>query len=291
MASQQQASSRRSVFRRFTALEALQEIFNDRDSGEEDFGGGFDSDSEEEESDNNQHHPLLSDLVADDDGDIMYEPPSDESESDGSDTEAQEPMPSTSTAPPPVARRRGRGRARGRGVTDRRTTQRRGRGTRSTRVRQDELVSDWQPAADEPPNNISFLGSAGVKCDTEGFRPVNYMELFFNEDLISHLVIQTNLYATQYIDSHPNLPQFSRVRQWVPVDAEEIKKFLGLVLLMGIVKLPSIELYWSTKVFYRVPIFGVIMNRNRFQVSCFSLPLSLTHTHTHSLIHSLFLSL
>ena len=166
MASQQQASSRRSVFRRFTALEALQEIFNDRDSGEEDFGGGFDSDLEEEESDNNQHHPLLSDLVADDDGDIMYEPPSDESESDGSDTEAQEPMPLTSTAPPPVARRRGRGRARGRGVTDRRTTQRRGRGTRSTRVHQDKLVSDWQPAADQPPNNISFLGSAGVKCDT-----------------------------------------------------------------------------------------------------------------------------
>ena len=43
--------------------------------GEEDFGWGFDSDPGEEETDYNQRHPLVPDLVADDNGDITYEPP------------------------------------------------------------------------------------------------------------------------------------------------------------------------------------------------------------------------
>ena len=44
-----------------------------------------------------------------------------------------------------------------------------------------------------------------------------------------------------------------------------MRKFLGLVLLMGLIKLPSIDLHWSKKLLYRIPVFGSVMPRNRFQ--------------------------
>ncbi|KAK7095548.1 hypothetical protein V1264_006938 [Littorina saxatilis] len=83
---------------------------------------------------------------------------------------------------------------------------------------------------------------------------------------INHLVIQTNLYADQFLEANPNLPEFSRANKWEPVDAAEMKQFLALVLLMGIVRLPAIELYWSRKVLYRIPVFSSVMTRNRFQI-------------------------
>ena len=55
----------------------------------------------------------MSDLVADNNGDITYEPPAGSENSDGSDIEGEtaEPVLLMSTAPPPFVRRRGRGQA------------------------------------------------------------------------------------------------------------------------------------------------------------------------------------
>ena len=93
------------------------------------------------------------------------------------------------------------------------------------------------------------------------------MELYFNSDLINHIVLQTNLYAQQYIDAnHENLKPHSRVRDWYETDEIEMKQFLALVFLMGLVKMPTMEHYWQKKVFYRHPLFGRVMKRNRFQL-------------------------
>ena len=51
MADKQQQSQRKSVFKRYSLLEAVAEIINDNDSGEEDFEDSTDIDSEEEETD------------------------------------------------------------------------------------------------------------------------------------------------------------------------------------------------------------------------------------------------
>ncbi|KAK7090835.1 hypothetical protein V1264_010585 [Littorina saxatilis] len=134
-------------------------------------------------------------------------------------------------------------------------------------ARQLDLINEWKVADAEPPNaDIAFTANPGIKCNVDNFGPAGYMELFLDDDLINHLVIQTNLYADQFLEANPNLPEFSRANKWEPVNAAEMKKFLALVLLMGIVRRPAIELYWSRKVLYRIPVFSSVMTRNRFQI-------------------------
>ncbi|KAL8617206.1 hypothetical protein ACOMHN_014376 [Nucella lapillus] len=60
MATRTPGGKRRSFFKRYTALEALDEVLHDNDSDDEDFLGSSEDDTDEEESDSNQHHPLLS---------------------------------------------------------------------------------------------------------------------------------------------------------------------------------------------------------------------------------------
>ena len=106
MASQQGKTNRRPVFKRYSALEVLQEVLNDRESDDEDFGGNDESDSEEEEFDANQHHSLLSEIGVDDEADSDFDPEVGQSTSSRSesDMEEDEPIPGPSTATPPALR-------------------------------------------------------------------------------------------------------------------------------------------------------------------------------------------
>ena len=120
MADQRWSSACRHVFKRYSGLELLEEVFNDPDSGDEDCGGQNDSDSDKGEMNKNQHHPLLSDVVGDDDDDTNFEPGDSETSDSQHDSDAAEvpdAIPSTSSAPTPVVRGcdRGRGRSRGSG--------------------------------------------------------------------------------------------------------------------------------------------------------------------------------
>ena len=57
-----------------------------------------------------------------------------------------------------------------------------------------------------------------------------------------------------------------RIDRWVHTNKEEIKRFFGLIIWMGLVKLPSINLYWSTDPVYYHPFPHKIMSRNRFEL-------------------------
>ena len=43
--------------------------------------------------------------------------------------------------------------------------------------------------------------------------------------------------------------------EWKPVTVIEMKKFLGLIFVTGIVRKPKLELYWSTRGIFQTPIF------------------------------------
>ncbi|XP_046329987.2 piggyBac transposable element-derived protein 3-like [Haliotis rufescens] len=87
-------------------------------------------------------------------------------------------------------------------------------------------------------------------------------------DLFDLLVRETNRYAEQYLQGRTLSPQ-SRARAWRPVDREEMRAFLGLLLAMGVVRMPTIASYWNEgdkNWLASTPSFGGIMPRNRFQV-------------------------
>ncbi len=81
-------------------------------------------------------------------------------------------------------------------------------------------------------------------------------------EILEHLVEQTNLYAKQSIENQTakgTLSPHSRSLAWKPVNIYEMKKFLGLMFLTGII-------HYSTDSMIETPIFGKVMARNRFEI-------------------------
>ena len=154
--------------------------------------------------------------------------------------------------------RRGRGRGRGG----------RGRGNVVRRTSEEEerlLEAKWR-AVDQDPQIPDFTATPGIKVqlpDEAGAG--DYMKLFFTDEFFDLLVTQTNLYASQYIRNFPNLPTHSQARAWFDTTRAEMKKFLALSLLMGIVRKPAISDYWSTSPFLKGSVFNSVMPRNRYQ--------------------------
>lgn len=114
-----------------------------------------------------------------------------------------------------------------------------------------------------PPQNIPFNDQPGIQVNSEGFEPIDYFALFFNDDFINYLVTETNTFAEQFIRDN-NLKRRSRIHEWQPTDNKEIRQFFGLTILMGIIQKPNIQMYWSNDPLYSTPVFKQVMKRDRY---------------------------
>ena len=82
-----------------------------------------------------------------------------------------------------------------------------------------------------------FLGAKGPaeNHDPESNSALDCLLLLWPESLTSHIATAANRYARQ------------RNRfNWVDVTVEEIWTFFGILVLMGIHRLPRVRNYWST---------------------------------------------
>ena len=91
----------------------------------------------------------------------------------------------------------------------------------------------------------SFTPGCNYSCDNA--TPLDFFRMLLTDDILDNIVTQTNLYAAQYISTH-NLPPRSRVHGWSrePFTREELQKFIALIIIMGLVNLPTIEDHWVT---------------------------------------------
>lgn len=96
-------------------------------------------------------------------------------------------------------------------------------------------------------------------------QPIDFFEKYLNEDVVNLMVDETNRNANDVI-SKRRLSRQSRLRNWKDTDPEEIKKFIGLLIYMGLVPLPHITDYWSKNKLYRCSVAAQVMSRNRFQL-------------------------
>ena len=93
----------------------------------------------------------------------------------------------------------------------------------------------------------------------------DFFKLYIIEEMIDHLVVQTNLYARQFLDKEKdNLKPHSRVHEWKATDRAEMLTFLAILILMGILHKPRLPMYWSTDSILVIPIFNQVMRRDRF---------------------------
>lgn len=95
--------------------------------------------------------------------------------------------------------------------------------------------------------------------------PFDTYNLFVTEEIISEIVTETNKYADQVLQN-TKITRRSRLKCWTPTNAHEIKKFLGLIIAMGLVRKPKLELYWSKKTIYDYPFICNNMSRDRFSL-------------------------
>ena len=86
--------------------------------------------------------------------------------------------------------------------------------------------------------------------------PLGLFSLFFDDSLISLIVDETNRYATQALQGTE--------KEW-STNAEEIKAYLGFMILMGVNKLPEIRDYWSTNEFLHYSPIADRITRDRFE--------------------------
>ncbi|KAK9754662.1 Transposase IS4 [Popillia japonica] len=96
--------------------------------------------------------------------------------------------------------------------------------------------------------------------------PYDFYCSLIDNKIIDNIVDQTNLYATQCLTSEADIPKISRWHKWQPTDNTDIRRFIGLIGYIGLVKMPSMENYWSSSLLYRNDVARNTMSRNRFQL-------------------------
>nr|XP_053644345.1 piggyBac transposable element-derived protein 3-like isoform X2 [Cherax quadricarinatus] len=83
--------------------------------------------------------------------------------------------------------------------------------------------------------------------------PYQYFCDFFSQDMVDNIAFQTNLYAKQ-----------KTITNNFATDSEEIMRFIGILLFMGIVQIPSLEDYWAGS--FRIPQVAEVMGSKRFRL-------------------------
>ncbi|CAF3595276.1 unnamed protein product [Rotaria sp. Silwood1] len=80
---------------------------------------------------------------------------------------------------------------------------------------------------------------------TNDIRPIYIFNKFFTQDVFDLIVKQTNIYGKQKsLEREP-------ASNWQKVDEKIIRSFLGILIIMGLHRLPRITDYWSrNKIFY-----------------------------------------
>jgi len=83
--------------------------------------------------------------------------------------------------------------------------------------------------------------------------------LLFTTTVLLHIVNQSNKYALEFLE------EVSRRESWTMITNDKLLAYMGFMILMEIVKLPSISDYWRRdEVFHYAPVANRI-SRDRFR--------------------------
>ncbi|KAL4090841.1 hypothetical protein QTP88_025607 [Uroleucon formosanum] len=131
--------------------------------------------------------------------------------------------------------------------------------------------NEWNNVIDEQPySNVIFnpnnecVGINGDIVETMvDCSPYDFFALFFDDEVLKLIVVETNRYANDKKKS--NLSRNVRIKMWKETDVKEIKTFFGLIIWMGMDKMPTIGHYWRNTTLFssNIPQY---MSKNRFEL-------------------------
>jgi hypothetical protein len=136
---------------------------------------------------------------------------------------------------------------------------------------QKSTTPNWSEPKGYQQSIIPFTEIAGMKpfnlrstmCNSN---PEDFYSLLVTDEIFENIVLQTNLFAEQKLLRTTRLKTHSRLRDWKQTDKNEIKTFFGLVLYMGLVKLPKLSDYWSNDPMFEQKYVKNKISRNRFEL-------------------------
>ena len=164
---------------------------------------------------------------------------------------------------------RGRGVGRGRSVG-------RGRGRRGAVTRARTATPGWKRINDEPnyvaPHQFSVRNPGPRELPPRNSAPVDYFLLLFSLATIRSMLQNTRLYGERFLDNmtdwiarHPR----SRFRRWSmdEINMSSMKKYLGLLINMGLIRKKNVKDYRSLKFpSQSTPFFRSVMSYNKFML-------------------------
>ncbi|XP_022099413.1 piggyBac transposable element-derived protein 4-like [Acanthaster planci] len=114
---------------------------------------------------------------------------------------------------------------------------------------------------DSAPMRYGFTGNGGAvdPCLHRSSTCSESFGAFFDDELYDKITQETNRFASQ----RP-VTTSAHMRSWTDVNTRELRAFLGLCIMMGITKHPTIHSYWSTDPLLKMSLFPSIMPRDRF---------------------------
>ena len=104
---------------------------------------------------------------------------------------------------------------------------------------------------------------------TSTTQPYEYFKQFVTNELLEEITFNTNLYNTQQATKGYKRAVKRRgstetsCTEIKPVTQQELQQVFGIILYMGVHKLPSRRMYWGNKTY--VPLTANTMSRNRYE--------------------------
>ncbi|KAL7631069.1 UNVERIFIED_CONTAM: hypothetical protein RMT77_018635 [Armadillidium vulgare] len=134
--------------------------------------------------------------------------------------------------------------------------------------KQDSEIFQWIKIGTENGSSRKsekFTGENKAKFETLGKTMPEIFYEIFPDSIFELMVKSTNAYAKKFLsDKKDNIKKSSRCNAWYDVTIQEMRQFLGLYILMGIIHKPTINSYWATDKYLRTPTFPSVMKRDRF---------------------------
>lgn len=110
---------------------------------------------------------------------------------------------------------------------------------------EETTVLKWKKKEPVIPN-VSFTGKDfTLPQDVDKMTPLSYFKTFWDDSITKNLVEQTNLYSVQMHGKN------------ITTTSQQIEQFIGMQMLMGIVRMPNYVSYWANGLRYE-PIASVM---------------------------------
>ena len=128
----------------------------------------------------------------------------------------------------------------------------------------EEVGGKWKKVVGPTSVSHIYQQTPGVTCSslTSTSTPLELFNQFFTPEVWDLMVQETNRYAASTIAASTA----RSTRPWTDTTVQELQAFIGIIILMGIVRLPRLELYWSQKYpEVRISSIADVMSQTRFE--------------------------